>query len=255
MKRIISGFGITGGNFFDNGIFTGVNLFEILKHYPLSNDAKEIVFEGTDKGYDMLTQRVSKKKVNYARSFNIEELKNYEPILCFEMNGAPINSDHGGPLRLIIPGIYGAEHVKWLGRIIAIPNKFDGYYQNEYYRYKIDGEIVPVHEQRPKSMVIKVLKRQERITAYGVAWRGLSPIVKVEVSIDDTQTWQPAELLCGEIDNSWIFWQYQLPQDLKGQVKIIPRAFTENGNCQPLKPGKYSTIYGNNSVISAVVNI
>ena len=255
IKRIIKGFGITGGNFFDNGIFTGVKLFDILKDYPLRRDAQEIVFEGIDKGFDMLTQRLSKKRVNYARSFNVDELKNYEPMLCYEMNGTPLNSDHGGPLRVIIPGIYGAEHVKWLGRVIAIPDKFDGYYQNEYYGYKIDGETVPVHEQRPKSMVIKVLKKEDGVTAYGVAWGGHSSIDRVEVSIDGTQTWRPAELLCHEIDNSWIFWQYRIPPGLEGQINIIPRAFAEDGDCQPLTPGKYSTVYGNNSVISAVVKI
>lgn len=36
-------------------------------------------------------------------------------LLAYEMNGAPIPRDHGGPLRAIVPGVVGARNVKWLG--------------------------------------------------------------------------------------------------------------------------------------------
>jgi len=247
--------GIRAGNIFSNGIFTGVRLFDVLKEYPLSRDAKEIVFEGIDKGFDTSLQRVRKEFHHYARSFEIQELQQYEPILCFEMNGAPLTLEHGYPLRLIIPGIYGAEYVKWLGRIIATTEKYKGYFQNHYYGYKIDGEMVPVHEQRPKSMVIKVLKKDNHYLAYGIAWRGTSPIDRIEVSVDDMNTWRPASLLCEEIDHSWVFWRYELPKGLKETNAIIPRVFCINGGCQPLEPGKYSSVYGCNAVVSAVVDL
>ena len=247
--------GIRGGNLFGNAQFTGVRLFDVLDKYPLTEDAKEIVFEGMDKGYDTPIQRAKKEAHNFARSFEIQELRKYEPLLCFEMNDASLSIEHGWPLRLIIPGMYGAEQVKWLRRIIATSEKYKGYYQTEYYGYKINGEMVPVHEGRPKSLVIRVLKKHKRVTVYGVAWRGLSPIDRIEVSLDDMKTWNPAQLLCREIDNSWIFWRFELPQDLKGKLVIVPRIFCVNGDCQPLRPGKYSSSYGNNSVVSAVVKI
>ena len=247
--------GIRGGNLISNGVFTGVRLFDVLKKYPLTDNAKEIVFEGMDKGHDTMMQRLGKTNINYARSFEIEELKIYDPILCFEMNGNPLRIEHGFPLRLIIPGMYGGEQIKWLGRIIATSEKYRGYYQTEYYGYKINGETVPVHEVRPKAVVIKVLKKNMEITAYGVAWRGLSPLDRIEVSVDNMNTWDPASLLCREIDNSWIFWKYEIPQRMKGVVTIIPRAFCVNGDCQPLKPDEYSSAYGNNAVVSAVVKI
>lgn len=36
-------------------------------------------------------------------------------LLAWEMNGAPMPRDHGGPLRVIVPGVVGARNVKWLG--------------------------------------------------------------------------------------------------------------------------------------------
>lgn len=35
-------------------------------------------------------------------------------ILAYEMNGQPLNRDHGFPIRVIVPGVVGARNVKWL---------------------------------------------------------------------------------------------------------------------------------------------
>lgn len=247
--------GLRGGNMFSNGVFTGIKLFDLLKDYPLKKGTKEIIFEGIDKGSETVIHQLRGKDIHYARSFEIKELEKYEPILCFEMNGAPLTTNHGYPVRLIIPGIYGHEQVKWLGRIIATTEKFRGYYQTEYYGYKINGETVPVHEVRPKSAVIKVLKKNNKITVYGIAWRGMSNIERVDVSIDKAKTWRSANLLCKEIDTSWIFWEFVLPDNLKGLITIMPRTYCVNGECQPLKPEKFSAVYGNNSVFTAVVKL
>lgn len=37
-------------------------------------------------------------------------------LIAWEMNGQPIPRDHGGPLRVIVPGTTGARSVKWIGR-------------------------------------------------------------------------------------------------------------------------------------------
>lgn len=42
-------------------------------------------------------------------------------LLAWEMNGEPLNRDHGAPLRVIVPGVTGARSVKWIGKSVAAP--------------------------------------------------------------------------------------------------------------------------------------
>jgi sulfite oxidase len=40
---------------------------------------------------------------------------NGDVLLAYEMNGRPLERDHGAPLRALVPGIAAARSVKWLG--------------------------------------------------------------------------------------------------------------------------------------------
>jgi hypothetical protein len=53
----------------------------------------------------------------YAASIPIDKALSEagDVLLAWEMNGQPIPRDHGGPLRVIVPGTTGARSVKWIG--------------------------------------------------------------------------------------------------------------------------------------------
>jgi DMSO/TMAO reductase YedYZ molybdopterin-dependent catalytic subunit len=50
-------------------------------------------------------------------------------MLAYEMDGKPLPREHGAPLRLIIPEMYGYKNVKWLERINLVPHAEDGYWE------------------------------------------------------------------------------------------------------------------------------
>jgi DMSO/TMAO reductase YedYZ molybdopterin-dependent catalytic subunit len=61
----------------------------------------------------------------YVKDIPLAKAMDDEVIVAHEMNGAPLTPEHGFPLRLIVPGYYGTNSVKWLSAITtSAPNRF-----------------------------------------------------------------------------------------------------------------------------------
>jgi sulfane dehydrogenase subunit SoxC len=66
--------------------------------------------------------------VNYQRSLNLEVDRVVDScLLAYEMNGRPLEPQHGAPIRLLVPGWYGMASVKWLTTIDIIDHVIDGF--------------------------------------------------------------------------------------------------------------------------------
>ncbi|CAD7937090.1 unnamed protein product [Amoebophrya sp. A25] len=124
MNRVEKTSGIewgTGG--ISTGAFTGVRLCDVLKTMGLSDaracaeqNVKHIVFHAKD---DM------------SASIPIEHALDPfgEVLLAWDMNGKPLSREHGSPLRLIVPGVVGVRHVKWLTKIEGSAEEAHGPWQ------------------------------------------------------------------------------------------------------------------------------
>lgn len=53
----------------------------------------------------------------YYVGLDMQSMLHPQTLLCYEMNGAPLTSDHGAPLRLVIPTKYGYKNLKRIGLI------------------------------------------------------------------------------------------------------------------------------------------
>lgn len=98
--------------------WTGTPLKGILDEAGISDDAVDIVFSSADPGNQGDVLQV------YQRSLNLEEANREEMLLVYEMNGQPLQPQHGYPLRLLLPGWYGMASVKWLDTIEAVSTQF-----------------------------------------------------------------------------------------------------------------------------------
>jgi DMSO/TMAO reductase YedYZ molybdopterin-dependent catalytic subunit len=65
----------------------------------------------------------------YVDSLTVEEASLQDVMLAYEMDGKPLRREHGAPLRLVIPEMYGYKNVKWLERINLVPKALDGYWE------------------------------------------------------------------------------------------------------------------------------
>ena len=62
---------------------------------------------------------------NYAKDLPLARLDD-SVLIATELNGAPLPPEHGFPARLLVPGYYGTNSVKWLDRIVLAERRADG---------------------------------------------------------------------------------------------------------------------------------
>ena len=231
---------VAPGNQFNNGavsnaVWSGTTLNSLLENVDLDDDVVEILFEGADVG----SPTDGKDPEPYLRSISLELAKHDDTLLAYEMNGEDLPLEHGYPIRLLVPGWYGMAHVKWLTKITALTKPFSGYFQGEKYvlRYK-DGTEKPVQEMQVKSSITSPIENETLRcgTVYhvkGHAWSGRTNIAKVEVSVDDGNSWNGAQLTGPSEQYSWQPWTYEWIPKSPGRYTILSRATNDKGTQQP----------------------
>jgi DMSO/TMAO reductase YedYZ molybdopterin-dependent catalytic subunit len=194
----------------------------------------------TSTGGEVIPAGVDEKKVVVERSVPWTAMET--AILAWELNGDQLPLAHGGPLRLIIPGYYGVNNIKYVKRVAFTAEQTGANIQASGYRVRPIGQKgAPTQpsmwEMNLKSFVTSpagdgpVKAGQTQI--HGVAWSGESPVSAVEVSIDGGKTWRAARFF-GQDMGRYAWRQFVLPVRLAaGSYEITSRAIAEDGTVQP----------------------
>jgi sulfane dehydrogenase subunit SoxC len=239
--------------------WTGTPLRPLLEEAGVRNEAIELVFAGADRGIQGEVEQ------DYERSLSIADAMREEVILAYEMNGEPLPPQHGYPLRLLVPGWYGMTSVKWLTRITAVAEPFEGFQQLAYrYRQQPEDDGMPVTRMEPRSLMIPpgipdFLTRSRIVDAgphvlRGRAWSGWGPIERVEVSADGGSTWRTAELGGAVSPHAWRSWSFEWDAQ-PGTFELCCRAADGAGNEQPLQPSWNLGGFSNNAVQRVSVEV
>lgn len=69
----------------------------------------------------------------YADTLTLEQALLPDVLLAYEMDGQPLSRPHGAPARVVIPRMYGYKGVKWLNRIVLLPEALAGYWEQRGY--------------------------------------------------------------------------------------------------------------------------
>lgn len=213
----------------------------------------ELVFTGRDEGLQ------GGEVQFYQRSLTVAEAMHDSVLLAYEMNGEPLQPQHGFPLRLVVPGWYGMTSVKWLTGIEAVAEPFQGYQMTSSYRYSqsVDDPGEPVSYIRVRALMVppgipNFFSRARRlapgsVTLQGRVWAGRAGITRVDVSVDGGATWYEAELEASESPYSWTGWRCDW-QAGPGTHTLCVRATDGKGNQQPIEPFWTRQGMGNNMV-------
>ncbi len=243
---------------FGTALWEGTPLAPLLRAAEPLESARWVVFTGADAG-EVEPGRVE----HFARALPLEEALAGGPLLAWRMNGAPLGVDHGRPLRLVAPGRYGVDSVKWLARIELTAEPFDGFFQARRYRYEgqagtADG--TPVTRMRPRALIGAPaaggrVRHGVDVDVVGIAWSGFGSIECVDVSVDGGSTWQAAALEPQSTPDAAVGWRLRWRPDAPGARRIVARAHDAAGNVQPLA-GVWNRLgYGNNQAHQVDVEV
>ncbi len=283
--------GNTGLPFFiggiGNAVWGGAELASILRPARPLDNASEVVFWGADSGTVTIRDDSGVTSAGmtglgepdagggldltitefFARSMSLDEALDRDNLLCYDMNGGPLPTEHGAPVRLIAPGWYGVANVKWLSRIEVTDHRYAGRFMaRDYVTFREQtsptGDVVWTFETvgpaRLKSAPAKVTREGDHHRVVGVAWG--APIGQVEVSVDGG-AWSPAPLIGRGSNKSkgtaWRFWTFDWGSPSPGPHTITSRAFDTDGNVQPPGDDPYlasrRTYWENNGQITRSV--
>ena len=233
--------------------WTGVPLVTVLERASIGPGAVDVAFRGADRGVEGGATQ------HYERSLSVTNALEPGVILADEMNGRPLPAQHGFPVRLVVPGVYGMASVKWLDRITVLDRPFQGYQQTEAYRFRAQegdpGE--PLSRIAPRALMeppgIPEFPSRIRhvrpgpVPVRGRAWSGFGRIVRVDVSDDGGRSWGKATVGEPPGPHSWAPWSYEW-NAREGETELSCRATDETGRTQPLEPRWNVGGYANNEV-------
>ena len=248
--ELIAGFECSGNRrpvqgLIGNGRWTGVPLKTVLDSAGLKTDAHEIVFFGADRGKETVAFRGTNFDVEQQYGRSIPRARalasDPAPFLAYALNGEPLTKHQGAPLRLIVPGWYGAPNVKWLSEIVAQQDPYMGKFQTHWYRTlkgeMINGEMkwveTGITHLQLKSFVARVTKNGNAHKLTTIVLNDGTPIKAVEVKIDDGP-WQMATADPSTTAKyGWKLYNYTWNGATAGEHTVMSRVTDANGKVQP----------------------
>ena len=214
-----------------NAAWKGFPLRDLLDQAGVLSGAARVRLHGVD---------------NYTDTIPLEKAMDPTTLLAYEMNGAPLPDRHGYPLRLIVPGYFGEKNVKWLTRIEVADANAKGFYEKQGWGPDF---IVPTRSRIdvPDDWAFVSLgKLTAPIEVKGIAFGGDRGISRVELSFDDGQTWNDAEIYYAGGDLAWSLWKAQWTPPGAGDYSLVVRATDGEGNVQEWEEdrGPFSGVSG-----------
>jgi DMSO/TMAO reductase YedYZ molybdopterin-dependent catalytic subunit len=153
---------------------------------------------------------------------------NTDALLAVGMNGEPLPPEHGFPVRMVVPGLYGyVSATKWVVELkVTTYAKDQGYWTPRGYSAKAPVKLSSRIDTPQDGRQVKA----GTVAVAGVAWHQHVGIAKVEVQIDNGP-WRTANLARVVTVDSWLQWSYAW-EAKKGSHTITVRATDDKGEVQ-----------------------
>ena len=216
-------------------VWKGFRLYDLLDSLGLDKKATGVKYLSADGFY---------------ASHTLEQIQDNQVLGALFMNAEVIPPVQGFPLRILLPGFYGAKHPAWVTEIEVIDRPLEDYWQDRGWDLTppmyVDSTIFfPENNTTVQNGV--------PLEIGGAAFGG-TRISTIELTTDGGDSWQEAEIVESmDVDNVWLFWKTTVFFEKPGLYTVNSRATDMYGNVQPANDQFSSN--GTNSWPSVTVNV
>jgi DMSO/TMAO reductase YedYZ molybdopterin-dependent catalytic subunit len=166
-----------------------------------------------------------------------------DALIAFEMNGAPLRPENGYPARLVVPGFYGTNSVKWVTRLTLADTRATGPFTTRWYNDPIrdeagepTGATRPVWAIAPESVIVSPAPEStfsigDEVEVWGWAWAD-GGVCAVDVSADNGSGWTRASTE-PPAGRAWQRFAAIWRPERRGAHELCARAQMADGSHQP----------------------
>jgi DMSO/TMAO reductase YedYZ molybdopterin-dependent catalytic subunit len=165
----------------------------------------------------------------FSAGLPVDVVQDPETLIVYQMNDQPLPREHGFPARLLVPGRYGMKNPKWLAGIRVMNQDYTGWYDQR--GWNKDGIIKTMSRIDTPVDGAQLPPGAQQVA--GIAYAGDRGVSKVEISLDDSDVWMPADFLEPMPDkDTMVRWQTTFMMPSSGSVMLTVRATDGTGEVQ-----------------------
>ena len=203
-----------GGDLVGNARWLGVPVRMLLEQAGVGSDADQVV----SRSVDGITIGTPVQALMDGR----------DALLAVGMNGEPLPVEHGFPVRMVVPGLYGyVSACKWIAEMEV--TTFDAY--DPYWVERGWVEEAPIKLSARIDAPRPLAEVSGDVKVGGVAWAQHTGIASVDVRLDGGD-WQRADLAADGGIDTWRQWSWTMPAASAGNHTLEVRATDRDGNVQ-----------------------
>ncbi|KAK9678350.1 hypothetical protein RND81_11G205800 [Saponaria officinalis] len=241
-----------------NAVWSGAKLADVLELVGIPKLSSATPSGGKHVEFVSVDRCKEENGGPYKASIPLSQATNpeYDVLLAYEMNGQPLNRDHGYPLRVVVPGVIGARSVKWLDSISVIAQECQGFFMQKDYKMfppTVNWENINWSTRRPQmdfpvqcvicSLEDSNVLKDGKVTVKGYAVSGGGRgIERVDISIDGGKTWVEASryqkpgveyVADGIYSDKWAWVLFEAKVEVAHTAEIVAKAVDIAANVQP----------------------
>ncbi|KAJ8750292.1 hypothetical protein K2173_014207 [Erythroxylum novogranatense] len=241
-----------------NAVWSGAKLSDVLELVGISKLSSTTKSGGKHVEFVSIDKCKEENGGPYKASIPLSQATNPESdvLLAYEMNGNPLNRDHGYPIRVVVPGVIGARSVKWLDHINIIPEECQGFFMQKDYKMfppSVNWDNINWSTRRPQmdfpvqcvicslEDVASVKPGKVKVSGYAASGGGRG-IERVDVSVDGGKTWVEASryqkpgvpYIADDMgSDKWAWVLFEATVDVMNDTEIVAKAVDSAANVQP----------------------